>query len=413
MEAQSLLFILIGLIVADFVINTIIDRINLNHQPETMPSELEGIYTPEAFKKAQDYLRDNAKLSMVSSSISLVITVAALATGILGWLNDKLANAIPNPLFQFLFFFAFVFLISDLLSLPVQWYKTFVLEEKYGFNRSTKGLFFKDKLVSYLLTFVIGGLLASSFYQLVKIFQTDFWWYFWLVVIVFLVLTNFLYTSVLLPLFNKLKPLEDGALRTAIFDYAKKVNFPLTNVMVMDGSKRSNKANAFFSGFGSQKKIVLFDTLINNHSTEELVAVLAHETGHFKKKHIIQGLAVAIIQTGVMLFLLSLLLFTPELSKALGSTQHSYALNLVGFAILFTPVSEILGLLLNGWSRKNEFEADRYAAETYGAVPLIDALKKLSEKNLSNPAPHPVYVKFHYSHPPLLDRLKALYSLRG
>ncbi|MCU0429881.1 MAG: M48 family metallopeptidase [Cytophagaceae bacterium] len=413
MSAQSFLLLFIILLIADYLLNVIIDRINLANQPAQLPEDLKGIYTEESFEKSKLYLKDNTRFQWISSSFSLLLSLIVFSLGLLGPLYQWVGTLTNQPLFHFLLFFGAVFIISDLLNLPFQWYKTFVIEEKHGFNRTTPGLFIKDKLVALLMTVVIGGLLATVFFQLVKIFDVNFWWYFWLVIIVMLLLVNFLYTSVFLPLFNKLTPLEDGVLKTSILDYARKVNFPLSKVMVMDGSKRSSKANAFFSGFGKQKKIVLFDTLIQNHSVEELVAVLAHETGHFKKRHIWQNLAIGIIQTGAMLYLLSLMLYNYEVSLALGGNQHILALNLVGFAILYSPISELLGVLLHAWSRKNEFEADRYAAETYQASPLIDALKKLSEKNLSNPTPHPLYVKFHYSHPPLLERLSALRKLEN
>jgi STE24 endopeptidase len=216
------------------------------------------------------------------------------------------------------------------------------------------------------------------------------------------------YTAIIVPIFNKLKPLEDGELRKAIEDYCKKVNFPLTNIFVIDGSKRSTKANAYFSGIGSKKKIVLFDTLINNHSQEELVAVLAHEVGHYKKKHIQTGLILSILQVGLILFIASYILFNKNLSVALGAQENAIHLNLVAYGILFTPCSHLIGIFMNIFSRKNEYEADKYAADTYNGGALKSALKKLSANNLSNLTPHPAYVFFHYSHPPLLQRLRAL-----
>ncbi|MEM8566522.1 MAG: M48 family metallopeptidase, partial [Bacteroidota bacterium] len=236
----------------------------------------------------------------------------------------------------------------------------------------------------------------------------DFWMYFWVLAIIFLLFFNMFYTSLILPLFNKLTPLEDGLLKKAIQDYSRDVDFPLTNVFVIDGSKRSNKANAFFSGIGKKKKIVLYDTLINNHTTEELVAVLAHEVGHFKKKHIIQGFAISIGQIGLMLFVMSLIIFNKQLSLALGAQDLALHVNLIAFTILYSPVSKIFGVLGNIISRKNEFEADAYAAKTFSSTPLKSALKKLSVDNLSNLYPHPAYVFFNYSHPPLLKRLEAM-----
>jgi STE24 endopeptidase len=259
-----------------------------------------------------------------------------------------------------------------------------------------------------MLGALIGGAMLSLLIYLVNIIGPDFWIWFGLIAALFILLVNMFYTSIILPLFNKLTPLSDGELKSAIESFAKKVNFPLDNVFVMDGSKRSAKANAFFSGIGKKKKIVLYDTLINNHSKEELVAVLAHEVGHFKKKHIVWSYLISITQVFFVLFVLSKMVFNENLSVALGGSQQAIHLNLIAFGILFSPISGITGLLMSMLSRKNEFEADAYAKENFDGNALSNALKKLSVDSLSNLYPHPVYVFFHYSHPPLLQRLDAL-----
>ena len=271
--------------------------------------------------------------------------------------------------------------------------------------------FIIDKIKGYALTAILGGgLVAVLLYFVIEIGQ-NFWLYFWVVISVFILVINMFYTSLIVPLFNKLTPLEDGELRSAIEEYAKKIDFPLTNIYVIDGSKRSTKANAYFSGIGPKKKIVLYDTLIKNHSVEELVGVLAHEVGHFKKKHIISGFILSILQVGVTFFVLSKFIFNENLSLSLGAEGLSYHLNLVAFSMLYAPISVLMGIFMNLFSRKNEYEADAYAAETYHSKHLQTALKKLSADNLSNLTPHPAYVFMHYSHPPLVKRLEALNKL--
>src|SRR5258706_9610439 len=304
--------------------------------------------------------------------------------------------------------FGLLALASDVITIPFQWYSVFVIEEKYGFNKTSTKTFIADKLKGYLLSAVIGGLLLSVLIYLIEKIGLGFWIWFALIAAGFILLANLFYTSLILPLSNKLTPLPDGDLKDAIQTFARKVSFPLDNVFVMDGSKRSKKANAFFAGIGRKKKIVLFDTLITNHSTEELVAVLAHEVGHFKKKHVIVGYILSVIQIFFTLYILSLMVFNSTLSLALGGTQQAIHLNLLAFGILYSPISGITGLLMTLYSRKNEFEADAFAKESFSGQALARALKKLSVDSLSNLYPHPLYVFFHYSHPPLLQRLKAI-----
>jgi len=283
-----------------------------------------------------------------------------------------------------------------------------VIEERYGFNRTTVKTFVLDKLKGYVLAALIGGGLLALLIYLIQVIGPAFWIWFAMVASVFALLMNMFYTSLILPLFNKLTPLGDGELKSAIESFARKVNFPLDNVFVIDGSKRSAKANAFFSGIGRKKKIVLYDTLIQNHSTEELVAVLAHEVGHFKKKHIVWGLVLSVLQIAFTLWILSMMVYNENLSFALGGDQYAIHLNLLAFTILFSPISGITGLLMAVYSRRNEFEADAFARKYYSGQALAGALKKLSVDSLSNLFPHPWYVFFHYSHPPLLKRLESI-----
>jgi STE24 endopeptidase len=283
-----------------------------------------------------------------------------------------------------------------------------VIEEKFGFNKTTPRTFVLDKLKGYLLGIIIGGGLLGLIIFIYRETGNNFWWMAWLAVAAFMMFATMFYASIILPLFNKLTPMPEGELRTAIENYCKKVNFKLNNLFVMDGSKRSSKANAFFSGLGPKKKIVLFDTLIEKHTTDELVAVLAHEIGHYKKKHTRTGLILGLAQSGLMLFILSLFLGNDELAKAMGASESSFHINALAFGILYSPLSEILGILGNILSRKHEYEADEYAKTTFSGNALAEALKKLSVDNLSNLTPHPAYVFVHYSHPTLLQRLKAL-----
>ncbi|MCK5468816.1 MAG: M48 family metallopeptidase [Cyclobacteriaceae bacterium] len=375
---------------------------------EELPDEVKGIYDEEKYKKSISYARANNKFGLLTSSFSFILSFVLLATGFFGWFDQQVHGFIVTEELVSLAFFGLLFLASDILNIPFQLYDTFVIEEKFGFNKTTSKTFILDKLKGYVLAGVIGGLILFVLLKLINLFGPDFWIYFWIVISVFILFINMFYTSLILPLFNKLTPLEDGELKDEIETYSKKIKFPLDNIFVIDGSKRSAKSNAFFSGIGKKKKIVLYDTLIENHSKEELVAVLAHEVGHFKKKHIITGYVLSILQTGFTLFIMSLIIFSPAMSEALGGSQLAIHLNLLAFGILYSPISHFVGVFMNMLSRKNEFEADAFAKETYNGTFLQQALKKLSVDNLSNLFPHPAYVFMNYSHPPLLKRLAAM-----
>ncbi|MCL4149823.1 UNVERIFIED_CONTAM: hypothetical protein GTU68_004516 [Idotea baltica] len=344
----------------------------------------------------------------LSSAFSIVLSLVVLGFGGFGYLDNLLRSYFENEIVLSLVFFAALFVLSDLINTPFQWYSIFVIEEKFGFNKTTPKTFVLDKLKGYLLGIIMGGLLGYALLWLIQELGAQFWLYALGVVAIFMLVMNLFYTSLILPLFNKLTPLGDGELKAKIEKYAASVAFPLDNIFVIDGSKRSTKANAFFSGLGKKKKVVLYDTLIEKQSEEELIAVLAHEVGHFKKKHIVLGLILSLVQLTVMLYIMSLLILNADLSTALGGETMAVHLNLIAFALLFSPISRLTGLGMNMLSRKNEFEADAYAAETYSAEPLQESLKKLSVTSLSNLSPHPWYVFMHYSHPPLIQRLEAL-----
>jgi len=297
---------------------------------------------------------------------------------------------------------------SDILTTPFSYYKTFVIEERFGFNKTTKLTFFTDKLKGWFMLIIVGGgilALLTWFYQTT---EELFWIYAWLLITVFTLFTNLFYSRLIVPLFNKQSPLESGDLRTQISKYAQTVGFNLDKIFVIDGSKRSTKANAYFSGFGNQKQVTLYDTLINDLDTEEIVAVLAHEVGHYKKKHIIFNLFASILLTGLTLYIMSFLISNPLLSEALGVATPSFHIGLIAFGILYSPISELTGLVMNWFSRVFEYQADNYAKNTYKAEPLISGLKKLSKNSLSNLTPHPAYVFMYYSHPTLLQRVNNL-----
>ncbi len=408
MNYQNILILILAITSFDYLYNQILDLINIRARKTTVPDEIQSFYDSEKYAKSQAYQKAQSNFSFLTNGISFLASFFILLLGGFGLLDSVLRPLVGDGLVLSLSFFGVLFILSDLLTLPFSLYSTFVIEEKFGFNKTTIRTFILDKLKGYLLTIVIGGTLISLLIYLIITIGNNFWIYFWVVAAAFMLFINMFYTSLLLPFFNKLTPLEEGELKDAIKKYSDSVDFPLDNVYVIDGSKRSSKANAFFSGLGKRKKIVLYDTLINNHTTEELVAVLAHEVGHYKKKHIFSGLIMSILQIGLMLFIMSLMIYSNETSLALGGEKLAIHLNLLAFGILYSPVSTILGVIGNIISRKNEFEADGYAKETYSAESLQQALKKLSVDSLSNLYPHPAYVFIHYSHPPLLKRLEAL-----
>lgn len=408
MTPETILYIITAIVVANFIVDQVLDYLNFSTWKDTRPQELMPFYKEEEYQKAKAYHTDKFKLTRVSDVISFLMILLFLLSGGFGWLNEALIHYIEHPIWLALAYFGVLSLALSLLSLPFSYYNTFVIEEKYGFNKTSPALFFLDKVKGLILTIIIGGGIGYLILWLIFYFEADFWWMAWLAVTIFTVFVTAFYTTLFVPLFNKLRPLQNKNLKYKIEEYAQRVNFPLTNIMEIDGSKRSSKGNAFFSGFGKRKKIVLYDTLIEKHTDEELVAILAHEVGHYKKNHVIKGLITSIIQTGAVFYLLSLFIFSEELSTALGAEATYVHINLIAFSMLFEPISMLLKLFTNYTSRKHEYEADRFAAETYNKQAFETGLTKLSTHHLSNLTPHPAYVFFHYSHPTLLQRLNAL-----
>lgn len=402
--------LLIAIILSD-AFSLFIDYLNFKHWSPNLPRQLKGYIDEAKYKKSQHYNKDNQKLDFVETLFNLTLVIIALITGLLAQFDIILNNSfIQNQLLVTLIFFGLIFIVYDILSTPFSIYKTFVIEAKYGFNKTTTKTYILDKLKGYLLTFIIGGTVISLFKVFYDYAGSFFWLYAWITVTIISLFFSVFYTNLIVPIFNKLTPLGKGELRDEIEKYTAKVKFPLDKILVMDASKRSNKGNAFFNGLFGKKNIVLFDTIIDKHTPTELVAVLAHEVGHFKGKHVLKLVLMGILQTGIMLFLLGLFINNPEFSKALGASEARFHLGLIAFGLLYTPISLIVGVLSNILSRKFEFEADAYGKNTFGGNHLSAALKKLSIDNLSNLNPHPAYVFVNYSHPPVIERIKRLES---
>lgn len=410
MDPETLFYIIIAIIVIDFIIDEVLDALNARHFDDPVPAELEDVYNQEEYKKSQRYKKERYKFGVITSTFSFLLMLAFLFFDGFAYVDSIAKSFTDNAILVALIFFGIIMFASDILTLPFSWYSTFIIEEKYGFNKTTYKTFITDKLKSWGLMIVVGGGILALIVWFYQMTGDNFWWYAWILVTIFTLFVNMFYAKLIVPLFNKQSPLPEGSLRTKIEDYAKKVGFKLDNIFVIDGSKRSTKANAYFSGFGSEKRITLYDTLVNDLEEEEIVSVLAHEVGHYKKKHIFANVAASIITTGFTLWLLSIFVGNPLLSEALGVAQPSFHIGLIAFGILYSPISEITGLIMNYLSRKFEYQADNFAKNTYDGGALISSLKKLSKTSLSNLTPHKAYVFMHYSHPTLLQRYKNLRS---
>jgi len=406
--SEYLIYIFIFFILFGFVFSSILEYVNSKNWKDSVPDTLKDFYKESDYKKAKSYKLDRDKVSLISSLISTTLTIIFIVSGFYGKVSDYSLYYFDNPFLQSAGFFLFFLLISTIISLPISYYSIFTIEEKYGFNKSTLSTFIKDKIKGLVISLLIGGFILYISIQLYNFFEANFWLWLWVFLSAIIIFTNMFYTTLIVPIFNKLSPLEEGSLKNKIEKYSKKIGYSLDKIFVIDGSKRSSKANAFFSGLGPKKTIALFDTLIDKHEEDELVAVLAHEVGHYKKNHIKQGLLLSISQVGIICYALQLCLNEPNLSLALGGLESSFHLSLIAFSFLFSPLSIIIGIGMNIFSRKNEYEADKYAKETYNGESLKNALKKLSSDSLTNLYPHPLYVFVHYSHPPLLKRLEAL-----
>ena len=406
------LIILVALIL-EFVLELVANLLNLKALKLELPPTLEGVYNAEDYRKSQEYIRVTTRFGLVRSAFTLFLLLAFWFSGGFNYFDQVVRAWNFIPLVNGLLYIGILFLFYYLLMLPFGIYGIFVIEERFGFNRTTPRTFLLDQVRGLGLALLLGGLLVGGILALFEYAGPYAWLYCWAAVSVFSLVMQYIAPTWIMPLFNKFTPMESGELKEAILSYTRSVNFPIKNVLVMDGSKRSSRSNAFFTGFGGNKRIALFDTLIAKHTVPEMVAVLAHEVGHYERKHILQGVIIGILHTGVLFFLLSLFMGSPGLYQAFYMGQQSIYAGLLFFGLLYTPLELVLSIVMQMVSRKNEYEADHFAAETVDDPrTLIDALKKLSATNLSNLTPHPFYVFLNYSHPPLLQRLQAIQDIK-
>ena len=409
--------IILATLLASYLLDLITEIINLKALREELPEEFADVYDREKYRKSQAYTRERTRFGLLTSSFGLLVTLVFWFAGGFNYLDEIVRSWSLGPIWTGLLYIGILILARSAISLPFSIYSTFAIEERYGFNKTTPKTFILDLIKGTALGIVIGGAVLAGVLYFFEYAGPYAWLYCWIAVTLFSLVMQFIAPTWIMPLFNKFTPLEEGDLRSAIMDYARSVKYPLENLFVMDGSKRSSKSNAFFTGFGKHKRIALFDTLIENQTVPEIVAVLAHEIGHFKKKHILQSMVIGILHTGVMFYLLSIFLSHQGLFEAFymenAAATPIYA-GLIFFGMLFSPIEMILSVFMQIFSRKNEFEADRYAAETTGdPESMVSALKKLSAHNLSNLTPHPLYVFLNYSHPPVLERIRAIRVLAG
>lgn len=399
-------------ILIDFTLNIVADRLNLKMLKEELPEAFQGVYGKDQYRKSQEYLRENTRFGWMVGTFNTAVILAFWFLKGFPYLDRWVRSFGWGAIWSGLLYMGVLLLLKAVLALPFRIYGTFVIEERYGFNRTTPKTFVLDILKGLTLTVLLGGPLLAGILIFFQYTGDNAWWCCWIAVSLFMLGVQYIAPTWILPLFNKFTPMADGELREAILKYARSIRFSLENIYVMDGSRRSSKSNAFFTGFGKYKRIVLFDTLIDRHTTMELLAVLAHEMGHYKKKHILQMTLMGIVQTGLMFFLLSFFISFPGLFEAFYLPQPSVYAGLIFFGMLYAPLEFFIGIFYQMLSRKNEYAADRFAVETTrNPSMMIAALKKLSAYNLSNLTPHPFYVFLNYSHPPVSERINAIARL--
>ena len=407
-NSESIFFLLVSIIILNFIKDFFLDYLNSKNFNNKIPSIVSDVYDEERYLKSQEYKKIQYLFSKYTKLYGLIIILSFFYFDGFLIVDNYSREIFESPILISLTFFGIIFLGNELLGLPFSIYFTFFIEEKFGFNKTTIKTYVFDKLKSWILTILFGGGILSFVIFQEQIIGNNFWIVAWISITGLSIIINGFYAQLIVPLFNKQSKLEDGELRNEIEKYSTKVGFDLSNIFIIDGSKRSTKANAYFSGFGKQKRVTLFDTLINKLNKNQIVAVIAHEIGHYKKNHIIFNLFFSTIQTGIMLYILSLFIYLPVFSEALGINIHSFHIGLITFSIMYTPISEISSLIFNLFSRKFEYEADEFAKKTYDGKYLIEALKILSKDSLSNLTPHSKYVWWHYSHPTLLQRVIRL-----
>lgn len=403
-----MLTLLVTLVILNYLVESLLKILNYRESKKPLHPTLANLYSEKEYRRSLEYSQANFSLSIINATYSVVIMVLALVLGVFGEIDQYVRERVQSEILVALVFFAIIGIVSDLLDLPFDIYGTFVVEAKFGFNKTTPATFVLDKLKGYALAGLIGGGLLALIVFIYQETGSAFWILGWLLLSGFSLIMFMFGTTLILPLFNKLKPLEDGELKAEILNYCAQEGYSIGRLFVMDASKRSSKANAFFAGLGKSKTIVLFDTLIEKLSTSEIMAVLAHEIGHYKKKHTLYGFLLSIGQSLVIFAVLGWALRFPELSNALGSDIQSFHLSILAFFIIFSPLSFVLDLITNGISRRNEYEADQFAKQTYDGNPLKSGLIKIATDSLANLSPHPLAVKIYATHPPLLQRLNAL-----
>ena len=408
MSSETIFFIIVVFLCLDFVLERVLESLNAKHMSPVLPDSLKGIYEEKEYSRFQSYKRENGRLDSWSSGVGFVVMIVFLVAGGFGWYNSWVVSLTDSVVWQTILFVVGLSVVSSVLDIPFDYYATFRIEEKYGFNKTTRRVYWLDTVKELFLSLVLGGVLLALVVWFYTWAGTYFWLYAWGAVTLFSVFMAMFYSQLIVPLFNKQTPLQEGSLRNKIQAFAGKVGFKLDNIYVIDGSKRSTKANAYFTGLGPKKRVVLYDTLIDELTEEEIVAVLAHEVGHYKKRHTLRSMVVSVIQMGVLFWLFSLCVNNVALSEALGGDRAYFQMGLIAFAILYSPVNLILGVGMNVWSRNNEYEADAFAARYYEGDYLVSGLKKISVKSLSNLTPHPLYEYIYYSHPSLLKRIDAI-----
>jgi len=413
MFTNPFFIVILAALIAGVLLHLVSEILNLRALKPELPPGLDDVYKSEDYRNSQEYTRVNTRFALVVSAFRIVILLSFWFTGGFNYLDQMVRSwGFVTPVSGVLYI-GIIFLGYSILTLPFNIYATFSIEERFGFNKTTPRTFMLDHIKALTLAVLLGVPLLACIISLFEYAGSYAWLYCWIIITVYSLVIEFVIPTWIMPLFNKFTPIESGSLKHAIMQYANSVNFPIKNIFVIDGSKRSSKSNAFFIGFGKNKRIALFDTLIERHTVPELVAVLAHEIGHYKYKHILQGIVIGILHTGVVLFLLSIFLSSPGLYHAFYMEQQSIYAGLLLFGLLYTPIELLLSIGMNILSRRNEYEADRFAAKTVDEPrSLIDTLKKLASDNLSNLTPHPFYVFLNYSHPPLLQRINAINRYR-
>ncbi|MCP4650816.1 MAG: M48 family metallopeptidase [PVC group bacterium] len=408
------LIVIVGIIIFKYLLNLFVEILNIRHVQTELPKEFEGYYDAEKYSKSQAYLKEKTNFGLFDDSFFTLITVIFIFVGGFNFIDQYVRGFGFGSIVNGLLFTGILMLLSQVVNIPFSAYQTFVIEEKFGFNKTTIKTFILDIIKGLVLGAIIGGIAFAGVLWFFEKTGSGAWLYCWLALTVFQLFLVFIAPVVIMPLFNKFIPLEDGELKKTLEEYARQQDFKMQGVFKMDGSRRSTKSNAFFTGFGKFRRIALFDTLIEKQTTDELVSVLAHEIGHYKKKHIVKSIVISIITTGLMFFILSFFLNNKGLFAAFKMENVSVYASLVFFGFLYAPINMLISIAGSCLSRKHEYEADRFAVATYKKPgSFINALKKLSVDNLSNLTPHPLKVFLEYSHPPVLERIEAIRKLEG